>query len=187
MRMITARLRSASPMSQSRQHEEPALDREGKDAYDERTWMHKLHTMPDGEVFIPPMALKQALTDACKMLGLQIPGKGKSTYTKHFEAGVLCMEPIKTGVHKDQVGRDKIQANSDGVRGSGKRVPRRFPRIDSWVGEAQFIVLDDIITLDIFRKHLEVAGTMVGVGRFRPRNGGFYGRFTVESCTEAAS
>ena len=37
----------------------------------------------EGEIVIPAMAFKQALDGVAKRLGDQIPGKGKSTYTKH--------------------------------------------------------------------------------------------------------
>ena len=38
------------------------------------------------------MAFKQALDAVAKRLGDQIPGKGKSTFTKHFVGGVICEE-----------------------------------------------------------------------------------------------
>jgi hypothetical protein len=40
-------------------------------------------------------------------------------------------------------------------------------------------VQDDMLTKDVFRYHLEQAGTFIGIGRFRPRNNGFYGRFRL--------
>jgi hypothetical protein len=70
-----------------------------------------------------------------------------------------------------------ISANSNGVRGSGKRVPRRFPEFGKWHGTAEFTILDDIITRDVFETHVRAAGTVVGIGRFRPENGGTNGRF----------
>ena len=70
---------------------------------------------------------------------------------------------------------------ADGRRGSGKRVTKHFPVIQKWAGDVMFYVLDETITEDVFREHLEEAGRFIGIGRFRPRNNGFYGRFTVKS------
>lgn len=181
MKTVAATLRGISPMSQSRQHDTPLLEKEGKDAHEKRTWREKLHYDAKGMVFIPPMALKMALDEVAQMMGRQIPGKGKSTYTKHFRAGVLCMEPAALNVHKDELEGEWINANSDGVRGSGKRVKRCFPKIpEGWSAKPTFVILDDTITKQVFEDHLKEAGTFVGIGRFRPKNGGFYGRFTVE-------
>jgi hypothetical protein len=182
MKLAVCKLRSASPYSQSRPygHEVPFLPGETHDAYEERTWRHKLHTMPDGTVFAPPMAFKMALETAAKMLGHQIPGKGKATYTKFFLSGVLCMEPVLLGVKAEDVGRDRIYANADGKRGSGKRVWKNFPRVDEWNPEVAFHLLADEITKDVFEEHVRQAGAFVGVGRFRPQNGGYYGRFQLD-------
>ena len=180
MKIATVSLKSVSPYSQSRAHETPKIDRETSDAHEQRTWREKCHYRKDGQLFIPPMAFKMALDTAAKMLGMQIPGKGKSTYTKFFESGVLVMEGPNLPIKKDDVPFDRIHANADGVRGSGKRVWRIFPRIDEWSAEVDFHVLANEITQDVFEEHLRQAGAFVGIGRFRPKQGGFYGRFEVE-------
>lgn len=186
MKIITAVVRGTSPMSHSRMHEAPRLEKESHDDYERRTWREKLHYDDTGEVFIPPMALKMCLAEAAKMTGRQIPGRGKSTYTKHLEAGVLCMEPVPIGVHKDDCEPEWINANADGVRGSGKRVKRCFPHIPAgWKGKASFMILDETVTPKVLEEFLREAGSFVGIGRFRPRNGGMYGRFAVESVAVA--
>jgi hypothetical protein len=73
-----------------------------------------------------------------------------------------------------------INCNSDGVRGSGKRVLRCFPTIPDWRGNQKFYVLDDVIDRDTFQQVINEAGNLVGIGRFRPQNGGHYGRFFAE-------
>lgn len=183
MKIATAHLKSASPYSASRAHETPKLDRETPDAYEQRTWREKAHVMPDGHIYIPQMAFKQALDTAAKMLGIQIKGRGKSTYSKFFRAGVLVMDPAVLKITKDQLQSERIHCNADGVRGSGKRVWRIFPTIPEWKADVQFHILANEITNDIFEEHLIQSGSFVGVGRFRPENGGFYGRFSVESIT----
>lgn len=121
------------------------------------------------------------VAEIAKFLGKQIKGKGKSTYTKHFEAGVLVMDPLVLPIKKDEVQGEWLFAPSDGKRGSGSRVDKCFPVIPKWSGKVTFHILDDTITEDVFREHLEEAGKFIGIGRFRPRNNGFYGRFAVKS------
>lgn len=177
MKIVEVDLVSTAPYSQSRQHTEPKLEKEAANAYEKRTWREKCTVNADSMVCIPAMAFKQALDGAAKMLSIQIPGKGKATYTKHFRAGVICEADVPIGVHKDAVPGITINANSDGVRGSGKRVQRTFPQVPSWAGTARFAVLDDTITREVFERHLVEAGRFVGIGRFRPENGGLNGRF----------
>jgi hypothetical protein len=181
MKVATCTLESVSAYQPSRaySHEVDKLPKETHDAYEDRTWRHKCHTMPDGKIFIPPMAFKMGLDKAAKSLGRQVPGKGKSTYTKFFLSGVLVMEPIVLPYTIEDVKKDRIYANSDGIRGSGKRVWKNFPRIDAWKADVPFHVLADEITNEVFEEHLIQAGAFVGVGRFRPENGGFYGRYAV--------
>lgn len=180
MRIATAHLKSISPYSQSRAHESEKLNRETADEYEKRTWREKGHYTKDGRMFIPPMGFKQALDRAAQMLGRQIPGKGKSTYTKFFLSGVMCIDPPVLPNKKDDIRGEKIHANADGKRGSGKRVWRTFPVIDEWAVPVTFHVIADEITDDVFEEHLQQAGAFVGIGRFRPGNGGFFGRFRVE-------
>ena len=180
IRTATAHLHSTSPYSPSRVHEAPKLDRETHDAYERRTWQQKAHVTKDGIVFIPPMAFKQSLDKAAQMLGLQIPGKGKSTYTKFFLSGVIAIEPVLLNVKQADLPGERIYANSDGKRGSGKRVWRWFPRVDSWKAQISYTVFSDEITTDVFAEVLQQSAAFVGVGRFRPENGGFYGRFAVD-------
>ena len=179
MKIAICHLVSSAAYSPSRSYDREIekLPRETHDAYEDRTWRNKCHTMPDGRVFIPPMAFKMSLDTAAKMLGRQIPGKGKSTYTKFFLSGVLVMEPVILPITKEDCAMDRIFANSDGVRGSGKRVWRNFPRIDKWEADVPFHILSDEITPDVLTEHLKQSGAFVGVGRFRPQSGGYYGRF----------
>ena len=184
MKICTVNLKSVSPYSQSRAHEEPTLNKETAEAKDLRTWREKMHSDEDGNVFIPCMSFKQALDKTAKNLGMQIPGRGKSTYTKHFLGGCMLQSDVpifdgKESIKKDDVLPIRIHCNADGVRGSGKRVWRTFPHFPVWTGTATFLILDDAITVDVFEKHLVEAGKYVGIGRFRPENGGTNGRFEV--------
>ena len=179
MKKAVCRLESLTPYSQSRYHGTPKLNKELPNAYEERTWRERLHIGADGHVFMPQMAFKNCIAEAAKYLSVQVPGKGKTTYTKHFEAGILVVEPLVLPDTKDDVAGEWYFVPSDGRRGGGSRVLKCFPMIPKWEGTVEFHVLDDIITEDVFKYFLEQAGSLIGVGRFRPRNNGFYGRFRV--------
>jgi len=179
MKTIVATLESVSPYSQGKYHGTEKLPKETSSDYEKRTWPERLHINKSGNVFIPPMAFKNCLSEVAKFLSIQIPGKGKSTYTKHFEAGVIVTEALELQIKKDDVPGEWLFVPSDGVRGSGKRVEKCFPVINNWGGDVTFHILDDTITLEVFEQHLREAGNFIGIGRFRPRNNGFYGRFAV--------
>jgi len=182
MHTAIVRLTSVSPYSQSRYHAIPRDPKETSDDHEKRTWRERVHTdKATGCVYIPPMSFKNCLSEAAKFIGKQIPGKGKSTYTKHFEAGVLVIDPLLLTIRKEDVEGEWYHVPSDGVRGGSKRVMKCFPVIHEWSGEVTFMILDETITEEVFREHLEEAGKFIGIGRFRPRNNGFYGRFRVDS------
>lgn len=191
MKTVTARLESTSPYSQSR-HYSNEIERGGRGSgtktesandYEARTWRNRMHATEAGEVFIPPMAFKNCLSEAAKFLGQQIPGKGKATYTKHFEAGVMVIQPLLLGVDREKVDGEWLFVPANGRRGDGKRVLRCFPLIREWSGDVEFLILDDVISPDVFEQHLNDAGNFIGIGRFRPRNNGYYGRFKVTKLT----
>lgn len=177
MRFVKVTMENITPYSQSRQHEAPKLDKETSDAYEKRTWREKCSFTDKDEVFIPAMAFKQSLDAAAKKLGLQIPGKGKATYTKYFVADVICDADVPLGLSKNDVDSVRISANVDGVRGSGKRVWRIFPVVPTWGAVGAFTVMDDTVTPQVFEEVFKIAGMSIGIGRFRPEKGGLNGRF----------
>jgi len=130
---------------------------------------------------MPPMAFKNCLSEAAKFLSHRIPGKGKATYTKHFEAGVLVTDALVLPIKKESVEGQWLFVPSDGKRGSGSRVDKCFPVIKEWEGDVTFFILDETIDEAAFKEHLEEAGKFIGLGYFRPRNNGFWGRFSVEA------
>lgn len=181
MRTAIASLRGIAPYSQSRYHDIPKLEKESPDDHEMRTWRERLSTTEDGRVFIPPMAFKKSLETAARFLSMQIKGRGKATYTKHFKAGVLVTDGLVLPDRKDDVPGEIFFVPSDGRAGGGKRVKRKFPVIREWSGDVTFYILDETITPSVFEAHLKEAGNFIGIGRFRPENGGFYGRFAVDA------
>ena len=179
MKTAIVKLESVSPYSQSKKIGSEREDKESYRDHEARCWRERLHVNGDGNVFIPPMAFKNCLSESAKYLGLQIPGKGKNLYTKHFEAGVLVTEGPDLGVKPEDVPGEWLFLPSDGKRGGSKRVDKCYPIIHEWKVTVTFYILDETITQEVFTKVLTEAGNFIGIGRFRPRNNGFYGRFNV--------
>lgn len=177
--IATLTIEGITPLSQSRQHDDPMLEGENRDAYDLRTWRSKLNTNDAGMVTIPAHGLMQCITSAARYSKRQIPGQGKATWTAKFASGIAILEDPATNVKAADVLPITISANADGVRGSGKRVTRRFPIMPKWQFNFDLYVLDPIITADILREMVEISGMFIGLGRFRPEKGGTNGRFKI--------
>lgn len=185
MHIAVVTMSSKTPYSQSRaidKLEVPPKPKETNDLYEERTWRHRIHSRKeDNRVFIPRTCFERAIQSAARRLQLQIPGKGKTQYTKYFEAGIQVVEDLLLDVKAEDVVGERLFVPADGKPGGGKRVYRRFPRIESWSGDITVLIHDDIISEDVFTQVIRSAGLLVGVGRFRPENRGFYGRFKVDA------
>lgn len=182
MKTATVKLKSLTPYNQSHQHftEKAESGKESHDEYEKRTWIEKGHYDENGNAYIPPMAFKGALAQAAQMLSIPIKGKGKSTYTKHFKAGVMVTDPLPLGVKKADVKPQWISCDPQGRKG-GMGVMRAFPHYEKWEGEIEYHILDDTITKEVFEQVLRESGNFVGIGQFRPANGGYFGRFEVVS------
>jgi len=160
-------------------------DDETHDQYEERTWQGKVRVNGDGQVYLQPFALKNALESAAKWLSMSIPGEGKKTFTKRFASGVLVAERMLLytaagdPITIEDVEPLKIFAPSDGQRGSGRRVFRVFPLVRDWQTQAEIVVFDNKITDAVLEKHLVAAGKFIGFGSMRVENGGINGRFAV--------
>lgn len=178
----TCHLSSASVYSQSRPYQVEKKPRETPGDYEKRTWRERMHLSEKnpGYIVIPAMQFKNSLAECAKYMSQQIPGKGKATYTKHFEAGVIIMDSMELDIKADDVKGETVFVPSSGKRGDGNRVYKTFPKIPSWAGVVEFTIFDHTITEAVFKEHLMQAGQFIGIGRWRPRNNGLYGRFTVD-------
>ncbi len=175
MKIAVATLESLSPYSQSRR----LCDKPQKTSWDEfeqEHWKSRLHVTESGHVFIPPMAFKRSLARAAAFLREKIEGKGSSEYGKHFTAGVIVQDGLELPETLDTIQHEILDLSPKGKRGE-TGVFRWMPLIPSWAGEVTYYVLDDTIGREVFERHLAEAGSFIGIGRLRPENGGFYGRY----------
>lgn len=180
----TVTLKSFSPYSQSRLHDEPKLKGEQAGEYDKRTWMAKAHITPIGTLGIPASSLTQAIAEAAKYSKKQIPGQGKATWTAKFKSGIMLTDTlVDTGIVLTEHDYLDVMCDAQGKTGSAvsSRVSRRFPQVPSWSATFDVWILDPIITEEVFREMVDLAGMFIGIGRWRPvMNGGQNGRFTIE-------
>ena len=181
MKRAIVELESLSTYSQGKRVMVDKKDKESPEDYEKRTWKEKCHFNQDGYVVIPPMSFANCIKEAAKYLSISIPGEGKSKYTKHFASGIICTEPLVTQTHKDDLQHQWVFVPSDGTRGGSKRVDKCFPIIPKWKGTQEFLVLDNKITEEIFTRVLKESGNIIGIGRFRPSNWGYFGRFSIKS------
>jgi len=169
-----------SPYGQSRAVRTSRLDKETHDDHERRTWRERAHVDSAGHMCMPGVAFKHAVAAAAKHCALQIPGRGKSTYTKHFERGLLVVDQIVLPDLVADLPALWLYLPSDGVPGSGKRVWKCFPHVETWEGVLSWAVIDPMLTQEVFTRVLGEAGKFIGVGFFRPERRGHWGRFTVE-------
>lgn len=177
----TVLLTGVSPLSMSRYHHIEKGTKETHADFEKRIWRERLHYNDKEFVIIPALMIKNCISESAKYLSERIEGKGKSTYTKHFEAGLIVEDDITLKLKKNAVEGEWVFVPSDGRRGGTTRVDKCFPKIPAgWSGKVTVAILDETITRDIFEKHLKEAGRFIGLGRFRPRNNGQYGRFEAK-------
>ena len=180
MKTAVCYLKSTSPYAQSKYHTTEKNNKEGHDEYEERTWRERSHYNEKRELFIPCHQFSQCIKSAAKYLSIQIPGKGKSTYTKNFASGIIVDTDVPLGVLKDDAEKLTLHVPSDGRPGGSTRVIKHFPMVKQWEGKIAVTILDDIIRNDVFEQVLRSAGVFIGIGAFRPANRGVNGRFEVE-------
>lgn len=181
--IATVTIVGLAPYSQSRAHNDPFLDGESHADYDSRTWRSKLSTAErngKSTVVIPAHGVHQCIVAGAKYSKRQIPGQGKATWTAKFTSGIALLEDPALGIDPLSVKSVTLSQNADGIRGSPKRVMRTFPIIPEWHAKFDVYILDPIITQELFREMVELAGIYIGLGRFRPEKGGHQGRFRLD-------
>jgi len=180
---LSFRLESAAPIFFGKPVFEKKNSDETHEQFEERTWQLKVHQADDGQVFVQPFALKNALEAAGSRLNMKL--SGKATYTKLFRQGIMINDNLLLtnaaggSVTIEDVKPISMFVPSDGKRGSGKRVMRIFPQLSKWFTTVQILCFDNRLTEEVVRKHLEEAGKFIGFGSMRVENGGVAGRFSV--------
>lgn len=154
--------------------------------HEEENWKGRAHIV-DGVVSIPSVAFKQALVEAAKYDGRVIPGAGKKTYTKLFERAVQVTSTYtSTGKNEDALTEEWLFVSSDGKKGSASRsgkVWKKFPILEAdgtWTATFELTVCDQRLTKELVKEFSTIAGFFIGLGRWRPENGGSNGMFSIK-------
>jgi len=181
MRTALVTIEGTSPLIQSKRHfvEKPpgVTDEE----HDLNTVREKVHYNKDGMCVLSQQALTKCIQESSAHLALKV--KGNQPYKRHFRAGIAIDHSPSIGVHRDDVEVVRILCNPQGNDKGGKQIVRNFPQISKWSATFKIHVLDDVIGNTILEKHLDAAGKFIGMGSFRPQNGGCNGRFKVTKIT----
>ena len=173
-----------------KRHDTVKVDGETHEQFDKRAWTEKVNVMPDGQCFIPPFALKNALESAARRIQMKVPGQAKSTFTKLFTQGILCVDPLLMyhangkPIMLSDVKPRSLFVPSSGKRGQGSRVDRTFPTLSAWGFHAAMIVFDEKITGDVLQRHIEELSRYIGFGSMRVEGGGTNGRWRLSNFKE---
>jgi len=189
VRTVVVKLRGITPLQQCKEYASytPKKGSETPQAFEKRTWKERVHKDDDGNILLPHGAFKHAIVAGAKFSGKKVPGRGNTQYAKFFQSAVAVdvNEPILTGNTTKDIVETAVFCTADGTRDGGskgkKRVWKYFPTFMKWECEVTLLVMTEIITEEIFEETLIDTGRYIGVGTWRPENGGSNGRFVVES------
>lgn len=185
--IVRFRLVGQSPLSFNKYvspDEFPKLEGENAQDWGMRIWQEKAHYDHEGQVKLPSMMLKNALVNAGKYRGEQVPGKGKKTFTKFIMAAVVLPDDLAVSIPGvGRANRDNLQYETVLSGNKDKKIPAKFPILNNWEADGYCWILDDTIKEEVFKRHLQTAGMFIGLGKFRIGEGGCYGRFGVEDFT----
>ncbi len=195
-KIAKVKIKGVSPLSLSKmfETERPADLTPGE--FDEQHWREHCDVNAAGNVCVSPMAFKKSIDAASKHLGEKVPGTRGQTYTAKFERGLFIQTPIELLPQKKRetltVEKDSIRllCSSTGIKTGkgGSVVPRRFPYFHDWAGYLELHIVEPSLLIkspgkeetDLLFRTIEAAGIFIGVGRFRPQNAGFNGRFAID-------
>lgn len=185
IRTVAVSLKGLSPYSQGRAFQSEPAEGEKPDAFDLRCWRERIHADDSGRAFIPGRSIKGALAAAAAHLGKKIKGRGNKTWKAAFSMGVqaeghgLLLDAAGQPVTRENFPLEMVYAYAQGRKSETEgRVWRRFPTIPAgWATTARLLITDPTIGEKDFAEHLEVAGVLIGLGRYRAENEGEYGLF----------
>ena len=135
----------------------------------------KVHRMPDGKPHIPVPMLMACLIGAGQFVRLD--GKKQvSTAKSTVLPGLLTIEdrwlPLRPETWEVDIAQGR---NPNG----GEAVCIIRPRFDEWAFDLTLSVDQTQIGLGVIRELVDIAGNRVGLGDFRPKCKGTFGRFCV--------
>jgi hypothetical protein len=138
------------------------------------TWKQKAYFNKDGLLYVPSENLQQCYKDAAKFWGQKIPGEGKKTYTNVFEKATI----FEDGMFGVSMTADDLIPFGRNMNGNPNAIGKHLvykirPLIPRW--DLTFIVhsFDARLTPEVMRTVTQYAGSVVGIGDWRPTHGRF--------------
>lgn len=136
----------------------------------------KLYFSGDGKLVLPGPNLFAAIVDAGRFIKT---GKSKVTTTRSslVPAGIALLDPeLPLQPQKWEVdSRAVVNPSTQG------RMMCHRPRFDQWRVKFTLNVDAEMFSADTVRELVDIAGSRIGVGDFRPARKGPFGRFKVVS------
>lgn len=117
--------------------------------------------------YIPAVHIHEAMVNAAKQV--QVKGQGKKTY-KDYVKSYIFIEPDEIPIvpQKYEIYQTYVRIKSSGIL-------RSRPCFKDWRATFNLIITEPTLPVDTIKEILEIAGTRVGIGDYRPR----FGLFTV--------
>lgn len=167
--VVEVTIRGISPLLMHRYPIEPvtALEKKTPDEQAEIA----AYRDPDNKLFIPGIALRQALVSGATYS----KGKGRGSLQKPVAA---CVNVLQDRLVLD-VQEFTVDARPVVVPATKGRVMRFRPRFDQWSVTAEIEYDPDLLTEQQLRQVVDDTGKRVGLLDFRPERKGMFGRFEV--------
>lgn len=134
----------------------------------------KLYVNAEGIIYQPATHFERAIIEAGKKI--KVKGAGKATYSKLFGSMVSILEMDCVHLNQDF----EILKQLVVIPSTKGRVMRYRPMFKNW-GVRFTVEFEDEIGADAIKEALEIAGSYVGVGDWRPEKKGKFGKFQVVS------
>lgn len=176
MLRVLCQIESVTPITFNKKLKSEKEGNESWDKFEERVWRERCDDLNgDGCVVISNQKFKKSICTGAKWLNIKIEGEGQSRYQKLFNGAVVIPKGIDTKIKIEDMAFDTQWVGHS--KSSKKWI--NFPIIYTWNGELEINVLDEKITEEIFTRVFAYSGMCVGVGSWRPENGGENGRYRI--------
>lgn len=135
----------------------------------------KLYTAEDGSIVVPQPNLYRCFIDAGKFVKV---GKSKVTTQKtSILSAAMQIDPLLIPVESDSGW--KVDTRPVRIPATGGRILCHRPCFDHWQLRFRVDLDESIISRNLFREIVDIAGRQIGLGDYRPDCKGPYGRFKV--------
>jgi hypothetical protein len=139
------------------------------------------YRLPDGALYFPTLAFRQALIDAGT--GRRIGKRGATSVlsgTVFLPDGVGLETPLVDPDTSEPLHNYVVDIQRAVIRTTKAGVARARPRLDRWAADIGFEYDDSFFPGELLTEVFTLAGTTIGVGNYRPQKRGIFGRFQVK-------